>query len=265
VMGGSDAGATPNDAVAAAAAESTRRPSSAGGELAGYFTPRQQYSPGLRARAALAAPGTSPNTLALPPVGSLPAAAGTFSFNPPLDSVPQSPPGPSMFAAVPGQQQQAAAPSASALLSELGGQSFQSLAYGAARTSYRAGDEFVGFMHALEQTPQQAQQTAHSSQQPQQLHAHPERRERRGSGELTALLSGKPLALQDSPAPVKPSLQQQHSPQDDSKTLDGDALDDDESEWRPDSRVLQPLAPSTLELHFPQLASFDLYLHSEIE
>jgi hypothetical protein len=38
-----------------------------------------------------------------------------------------------------------------------------------------------------------------------------------------------------------------------------------EKERHPDAAVLAPLAPSTLDLFFPQLASFDLYLHSEIE
>ena len=40
---------------------------------------------------------------------------------------------------------------------------------------------------------------------------------------------------------------------------------EDANEWLPDFNVMRPLSASTLELHFPQLASFDLYLHSEIE
>lgn len=34
---------------------------------------------------------------------------------------------------------------------------------------------------------------------------------------------------------------------------------------QPEIDVMRPLPASTLEQHFPQLASFDLYLHSEIE
>jgi hypothetical protein len=45
----------------------------------------------------------------------------------------------------------------------------------------------------------------------------------------------------------------------------GQPLVETVSTWHPDFDVMRPLSVSTLDLHFPQLASFDLYLHSEIE
>ena len=45
----------------------------------------------------------------------------------------------------------------------------------------------------------------------------------------------------------------------------GAPLVEEVSESHPDLNVMRPLSASTLELQFPQLASFDLYLHSEID
>jgi hypothetical protein len=287
--------ATTDDAAAAAATTTTGAGS---GGAHGHSTPRQQYSPGLRARVGQSGPMGSPLALSstssssggTPGASSAVGSAAVSTGAPEqeyggggggvgggLVSVPQSPP--------------SAAQSAAEMLAELDQQSFQAIAYACTKTvretdthclcevreafvfeqisepllcvcafitdvicccgcsvwcvnfqSAKSGNEFLQFLSGLELS------VVPSSAAP------------------------SPAVAPSTAATAVPALPDALEFKSSAPTTDKNAaaVDDEEegeaeNEWHPDAAVLAPLAPSTLDLFFPQLASFDLYLHSEIE
>ena len=93
---------------------------------------------------------------------------------------------------------------------------------------------------------------------PDQLNPSPEAHDRDEIGDRSVVdEEKKDLKAMNGFAAASPASS---SPQ----SFDG-MLVEEVSESHPDFAVMRPLSASTLELQFPQLASFDLYLHSEIE
>lgn len=91
------------------------------------------------------------------------------------------------------------------------------------------------------------------------------------SPELKPAAAPRPAVSQPNPSPEsvddekKTALNGYPAVSSSSSSLDNLLVVESVSASHPDLAVMRPLSASTLELQFPQLASFDLYLHSEIE